>query len=105
MSTPGYEPTSRNDDALRAGVEKASGGPLQRVEFRRKSEVRTCVACPEDNPDCEHPTCPRWPQPGHFATKAAEIVDYWRMGRETGAKGYADLEWHIAKALAKAARQ
>lgn len=22
--------------------------------------------CPRLNPDCEHPTCPRWPQPGHL---------------------------------------
>lgn len=22
--------------------------------------------CPSRNPDCEHPTCPRYPQPGHL---------------------------------------
>jgi len=33
---------------------------------RRRIDERICQ-CPESNPDCEHPTCPRWPQPGHIA--------------------------------------
>lgn len=60
-----------------------------------------CVACPEPNPDCQHPTCPRWPQPGHFVTEAAELVDAW----ETSGKGYGDLEQRIAVALAEAAKR
>lgn len=59
---------------------------------------RECM-CPIPNPDCEHPTCPRWPQPGHFYAEAAALVGDW----ETDGKGYLDLEWRIATALANAA--
>lgn len=54
--------------------------------------------CPTPNPDCEHPTCPRWPQPGHFYAQAVTLVEDWRGG-------YTDLEWSIAAALAEAARR
>lgn len=29
--------------------------------------------CPDPNEDCEHPTCPRWPQPGHLRA----VIGQW----------------------------
>lgn len=28
--------------------------------------MTSACECPAENPDCQHPTCPRWPQEGHL---------------------------------------
>ena len=54
-----------------------------KAEKARRIESRDCM-CPAQNPDCQHTTCPRFPQPGHYHAMVVAVRDLAEQVRRGG---------------------
>ena len=64
-------------------VEEFNRRAIEQAEKARHAQSRDCM-CPTPNSDCQHPTCPRFPQPGHYEAMVVAVRDMAKEALEDG---------------------